>query len=98
MTTKKAHARTIRKLNALRGDTEQAISNGPRSTGIMATSSSLIWKPRTGMKEASLTEPDGTGVLVPLDPRRTPSGNAEFFFKKYKKAKVAHAGYRNPSR
>lgn len=43
---------------------------------------------RTGMERADLTEYDGNTVSVILDPKRSPSRNAELYFKKYKKAKT----------
>lgn len=43
---------------------------------------------RTGMERADLTGFDGTIVSVTLDPKISPSRNAEHYFKKYKKAKA----------
>jgi predicted ribosome quality control (RQC) complex YloA/Tae2 family protein len=43
---------------------------------------------RTGMEQVELTGYDGNTVLVILDPKRSPSRNAEFYFKKYKKART----------
>ncbi len=42
-----------------------------------------------GMEHVDLSGYDGIPVSVQLDPRRTPSQNAELYFKKYKKAKAA---------
>jgi predicted ribosome quality control (RQC) complex YloA/Tae2 family protein len=43
---------------------------------------------RTGMERADLTGYDGRTVEVTLDPKRSPSRNAELYFKKYKKARA----------
>ena len=43
---------------------------------------------RTGMARAELAGYDGMRVAVDLDPKRSPSRNAEMYFKKYKKAKT----------
>jgi predicted ribosome quality control (RQC) complex YloA/Tae2 family protein len=43
---------------------------------------------RTGMEKADLTGYDGNTVSVILDPKRSPSRNAELYFKKYKKART----------
>ncbi len=43
---------------------------------------------KTGMEYADLVGYDGVHALVKLDPRRTPSQNAENYYKKYKKAKI----------
>jgi predicted ribosome quality control (RQC) complex YloA/Tae2 family protein len=43
---------------------------------------------RTGMERADLTGYDGKTVSVLLDAKRSPSRNAELYFKKYKKAKT----------
>jgi predicted ribosome quality control (RQC) complex YloA/Tae2 family protein len=43
---------------------------------------------RTGMERSDLTGFDGQIVSVTLDPTRSPSRNAEQYFKKYKKAKA----------
>ena len=43
---------------------------------------------RTGMEQADLTGYDGNTVSVILDPKRSPSRNAELYFKKYKKART----------
>lgn len=42
----------------------------------------------TGMKDVELEGYDGIVVSVRLDPKRSPSKNAELYFKKYKKAKA----------
>jgi predicted ribosome quality control (RQC) complex YloA/Tae2 family protein len=42
---------------------------------------------QSGMEQAELTGYDGSSSLVLMDPKRTPSGNAEHYFKRYKKAK-----------
>ncbi|MGE5173283.1 MAG: NFACT family protein [Betaproteobacteria bacterium] len=44
---------------------------------------------KTGMKYVEITGYDGIPIPVQLDPKRTPSQNAELYFKKYKKAKAA---------
>ncbi len=43
---------------------------------------------RTGMKEADLIGPDGGRITVPLNPAKSPSKNAELYYKRYKKAKT----------
>jgi predicted ribosome quality control (RQC) complex YloA/Tae2 family protein len=43
---------------------------------------------RPGMEQVSLTDYHGVTTVVPLDPKRSPAGNAEWYFKKYKKAKA----------
>ena len=47
-----------------------------------------LGKLRKGLTESVLTGYDGTGETVALDPKRTPAGNAELYFKKYKKARA----------
>ncbi|MHB8844241.1 MAG: Rqc2 family fibronectin-binding protein [Nitrospirota bacterium] len=41
-----------------------------------------------GQESAELTGYDGKTVTVPLDPARSPAGNAERYFKRYKKARA----------
>jgi predicted ribosome quality control (RQC) complex YloA/Tae2 family protein len=45
---------------------------------------------KTGMEYADLVGYDGVCTLVTLDPRRTPSQNAELYFRKYKKARTGY--------
>ncbi len=45
---------------------------------------------RAGMESADLAGYDGKQAVVSLDPKRTPSQNAELYFKKYKKARAGH--------
>ncbi|HUI45528.1 MAG TPA: NFACT family protein [Nitrospirota bacterium] len=49
---------------------------------------SHLQKLKQGIEDAVLTGYDGIAVLIPMDPRRTPTKNAELYFKKYKKAKT----------
>jgi predicted ribosome quality control (RQC) complex YloA/Tae2 family protein len=44
-------------------------------------------KLRTGVEQATLEDYDGSSIVVRLDPRFSPTQNADRFFKKYKKAK-----------
>jgi len=46
---------------------------------------------RTGMTLVNLAGYDGETVALPLNPKITPSRNADRYFKKYKKAKTGHA-------
>jgi len=41
-----------------------------------------------GREQAELKGHDGETILLRLDPKRSPTGNAELYFKKYKKAKT----------
>jgi predicted ribosome quality control (RQC) complex YloA/Tae2 family protein len=45
---------------------------------------------RTGMEHVDLTGYDGRTIALRLDPKISPSRNADRFFKKYKKAKTGH--------
>jgi len=83
---RKELARTERLVNALSGDLRSADRiDEYRQAGdlILAHLKGL----KTGMERADLTGYDGITTAVTLDPKRSPSGNAELYFKKYKKAK-----------
>jgi predicted ribosome quality control (RQC) complex YloA/Tae2 family protein len=80
-------AKTLRLINALTGDLQSADRvEEYRQAGdlILAHLKEL----RTGMERADLVGYDGRTVTVILDPKRSPSGNAELYFKKYKKARM----------
>jgi predicted ribosome quality control (RQC) complex YloA/Tae2 family protein len=84
---KKNLSRTGRLATALSGDLQAADRiNEYRQAGdlILAHLKEL----RTGMERADLTGYDGNTVSVILDPKRSPSRNAELYFKKYKKART----------
>lgn len=82
-------ARTERLVTALSGDLQSADRiDEYRQAGdlILAHLKAL----RTGMERADLTGFDGKTMAVTLDPKRSPSRNAELYFKKYKKARTGH--------
>lgn len=84
---RKELARTERLVTALSGDLRSADRiDEYRQAGdlILAHLKTL----RTGMEQADLAGFDGSTTVVTLDPRRSPSRNAELYFKKYKKAKT----------
>jgi predicted ribosome quality control (RQC) complex YloA/Tae2 family protein len=73
-------------MNALSGDLQSADRvDEYRQAGDLVLAH--LKELRTGMERAVLTGYDGRTVAVTLDPKRSPSGNAEFYFKKYKKAR-----------
>ncbi|MCK9418031.1 MAG: NFACT family protein [Nitrospirae bacterium] len=79
-------SKTVRLISALSGDLESADRvDEYRQAGDLVLAH--LKELRTGMERADLTGYDGTTVPVLLDPKRSPSGNAELYFKKYKKAK-----------
>jgi predicted ribosome quality control (RQC) complex YloA/Tae2 family protein len=79
-------AKTVRLINALSGDLHAADRvDEYRQAGDMVLAH--LQELRTGMERADLTGYDGRTVSVILDPKRSPSGNAELYFKKYKKAR-----------
>ncbi len=84
---KKAIARAERKQTALIQDL-QSLQEAEvfRKKGDLVLAN--LQRLKTGMTSANLAGYDGTVTLVPLDPKRTPSQNAEFYFKKYKKART----------
>ena len=80
-------SRTDRLVTALSGDLKSADRiDEYRQAGdlILAHLKDL----RTGMERADLTGYDGNAVAVTLDPKHSPSRNAELYFKKYKKART----------
>lgn len=84
---KKDLAKTIRLIRALSGDLRSADRvEEYRQAGdlILAHLKEL----RTGMERADLVGYDGRTMEVLLDPKRSPAGNAELYFKKYKKARI----------
>ncbi len=83
---KKLFRRAERKWEAVSADQKAAnAAEEYRRAGdlILANRNSL----RAGISQADLADYDGSTVRVPLDPKRSPAGNAEQYFKKYKKAK-----------
>jgi predicted ribosome quality control (RQC) complex YloA/Tae2 family protein len=80
-------AKTVRLMNALSGDLQSADRvDEYRQAGDLVLAH--LKELKTGMERADLTGYDGRTVAVILDPRRSPSGNAELYFKKYKKART----------
>ncbi len=83
---KKAIARTERKYAALSKDlTVVQKAEDFRRKGDLVLSN--LNRLKTGMECAELVGHDGARAVVQLDPKRTPSQNAELYFKKYKKAR-----------
>ncbi len=79
-------SKTVRLMNALSGDLQSADRvDEYRQAGDLVLAH--LKELRTGMERADLTGYDGRTVEVTLDPKRSPSGNAELYFKKYKKAR-----------
>ena len=84
---KKNLTRVRRLISALSGDLQSADrSDEYRRAGdlILANLNNL----NIGMERATLRGYDGKTVEVELDPKRSPSRNAELYFKKYKKART----------
>lgn len=83
---KKILSKTERRINALSVDLEAAgRAEEYRRSGdlILANLHHL----ERGREQAELKGQDGEPILLRLDPKRSPTGNAELYFKKYKKAK-----------
>jgi predicted ribosome quality control (RQC) complex YloA/Tae2 family protein len=83
---KKATKKAERKRDALIADLEamgQAEDYRQKGDLILAH----LQKLRQGIEHAVLTGYDGIAVPVPMDARRSPTKNAELYFKKYKKVK-----------
>jgi predicted ribosome quality control (RQC) complex YloA/Tae2 family protein len=79
-------SKTVRLKNALSGDLQSADRvDEYRQAGDLVLAH--LKELRTGMERADLTGYDGRTVEVMLDPKRSPSGNAELYFKRYKKAR-----------
>ncbi len=84
---RKALLKAVRKRDALASDLQSAErADEFKQAGdlILAHLRQL----KTGMDHAELTGYDGGSVTVRLDPKRSPSRNAELNFKKFKKAKA----------
>ena len=80
-------AKTLRLISALSGDLQSADRvEEYRQAGDLVLAH--LKELRTGMERADLVGYDGSTVAVILDPKRSPSGNAELYFKKYKKARM----------
>ncbi len=83
---RKAVVRTERRLIALNKDMAAVQdADGFRKKGDLILAN--LHRLKTGMEHADLMGYDGTAVSVLLDPKRSPSQNAELYFRKYKKAK-----------
>jgi predicted ribosome quality control (RQC) complex YloA/Tae2 family protein len=84
---KKDLSKTVRLMSALSGDLQSADRvDEYRQAGDLVLAH--LKELRTGMERADLVGYDGRTVEVILDPKRSPSGNAELYFKKYKKART----------
>ncbi len=80
-------SKTVRLMNALSGDLRSAdLVDEYRRAGDLVLAN--LKELRTGMERADLMGYDGRTVSVILDPKRSPSGNAALYFKKYKKART----------
>jgi predicted ribosome quality control (RQC) complex YloA/Tae2 family protein len=80
-------AKALRLISALSGDLQSADRvEEYRQAGDLVLAH--LKELRTGMERADLVGYDGNTVAVILDPKRSPSRNAELYFKKYKKAKM----------
>ncbi len=80
-------SRTGRLIGALSGDLQSADRcDEYRQAGDLILAHLKIL--RTGMERAELQGYDGKTVEVTLDPKRSPSRNAELYFKKYKKSRT----------
>jgi len=84
---KKDLSKAVRLMGALSGDLRSADRvDEYRQAGDLVLAH--LKELRTGMELADLTGYDGRTVAVILDPKRSPSRNAELYFKKYKKARA----------
>jgi predicted ribosome quality control (RQC) complex YloA/Tae2 family protein len=84
---KKSLSKTVRLISALSNDLRSAEQGEEyRQLGdlVLANLNTL----KKGMEHAELRGYDGKTVSVRLDPKRSPGQNAEWYFKKYKKAKA----------
>jgi predicted ribosome quality control (RQC) complex YloA/Tae2 family protein len=80
-------AKTGKKIKALSADLEAAQqAEQYRQAGDLILAN--LRRISAGTEEAALTGYDGISINVRLDPKRSPAGNAELYFKKYKKAKA----------
>jgi predicted ribosome quality control (RQC) complex YloA/Tae2 family protein len=86
---KKAIVRAERRQAALSEDlrTVQEAEDFRKKGGLVLANLQQL---KTGMECVDLVGYDGVRTLVRLDPRRTPSQNAELYFKKYKKARTGY--------
>jgi len=84
---KKATKKAERKRDALIADLKaMGQAEGYRQKGDLILAH--IQKLKQGIEHAILTGYDGIAVPVPMDPRWSPTKNAELYFKKYKKVKT----------
>ncbi len=84
---KKTLAKTERRIEALSVDLKAAGQAGEYKRAGDLILANLHQLERGG-EQAELRGHDGETMLVRLDPKRSPAGNAELYFKKYKKAKT----------
>lgn len=83
---KEKNEKKIKKLETTLDDAKKAEQY--QLFGELLTANMFVAK--KGMKEISVVnyyEEDGSSVTIPLDPRKTPSENAQKYFTKYQKAK-----------
>jgi predicted ribosome quality control (RQC) complex YloA/Tae2 family protein len=84
---KKTLAKTARRMEALSADLESARqADEYKQAGELILANLRCLEP--GAHQAVLSGFDGETVHVRLDPGRSPAGNAQLYFKKYKKAKA----------
>ncbi len=87
---KKALARAERRAASISRDLDKAShAEEYRMAGELVLANLKLLK--RGAESAELEGYSGEKIVVPLDPLRTPSENAELYFKKYKKAKAGLA-------
>lgn len=86
---RKGLSKTERRISALSKDldsTDRAEEYKQAGNLVLANLNRL----KTGMEQVDLIGYDGHTVAVSLDPKLSPSRNADRFFRKYKKAKTGH--------
>jgi predicted ribosome quality control (RQC) complex YloA/Tae2 family protein len=84
---KKTLKRTDRKIEALSTDLKAAQqAEEYKQAGDLILSN--LHHLKSGMEHAELVRYDGESVILRLDPKQSPTGNAKLYFRKYKKAKT----------
>lgn len=84
---KKTLAKTERRIGALSVDLKEAgQAEEYKKAGELILAN--LHRLERGREQAELRGHDGETILLRLDPKRSPAGNAELYFKKYKKAKT----------
>jgi predicted ribosome quality control (RQC) complex YloA/Tae2 family protein len=84
---KKTLKKTDRKIEALSADLKAAQqAEEYKQAGDLILSN--LHHLKSGMEHAELVGYDGEPVILRLDPKQSPTGNAKLYFKKYKKAKT----------